>query len=86
MIKQISLGNTKFAQLRQLNSHLKSGGIRLGGNQKLKIYGTLSCTSGKRLKVENRVFFKDEEDALASGFRPCGHCLKEKYLIWKNKD
>jgi methylphosphotriester-DNA--protein-cysteine methyltransferase len=72
--------------LRQLNVHLKSGNISLGGNQKLKIYGTLSCASGKRLKVENRVFFKNEEEAISCGFRPCGHCLREKYVIWKNKD
>ncbi|MCY1231595.1 Metal binding domain of Ada [compost metagenome] len=58
--------------------------IVLGGNQKLKIYGTLRCTSGKRMKRENRVFFSSEEEALRNGFRPCGHCLAEKYKIWKN--
>jgi methylphosphotriester-DNA--protein-cysteine methyltransferase len=83
MVEQTELGNSKFAQLRQLNNHIKSNNISLGGNKKLKIYGTLSCTSGKRLKPENRVFFKDEADAIHSGYRPCGHCLREKYLNWK---
>lgn len=58
--------------------------IILGGNKKLKIYGTLQCNSGKRMKRENRVFFSSEEEALQNGFRPCGHCLMEKYKIWKN--
>jgi len=58
--------------------------IVLGGNQKLKIYGTLRCTSGKRMKRENRVFFSSEEEAFQKDYRPCGHCLAEKYKIWKN--
>lgn len=58
--------------------------ISLGGNKKLKIYGTLRCGSGKRMKRENRVFFNTEQEALQNGYRPCGHCLAEKYKIWKN--
>ena len=58
--------------------------IVLGGNQKLKIYGTLRCTSGKRMRRENRIFFSSEEEAFRNDFRPCGHCLAEKYKIWKN--
>jgi methylphosphotriester-DNA--protein-cysteine methyltransferase len=55
----------------------------LAGNQRLKIYGTLDCSSGKRMKKENRIFFNDEMDAVLAGYRPCGHCLKEKYVVWK---
>jgi len=58
--------------------------ICLGGNKKLKIYGTLSCTSGKRMKKENRVFFTSEEEATDNGYRPCGHCMKDKYQKWKD--
>lgn len=58
--------------------------IQLGGNLKLKIYGTLHCKSGRRLKKENRVFFATEEEAKSFGFRPCGHCLKTAYKTWKN--
>jgi methylphosphotriester-DNA--protein-cysteine methyltransferase len=50
--------------------------ILFGGNKKLKIYGTISCSSGKRMKKENRVFFKDKAEALQAGYRPCGHCMK----------
>jgi methylphosphotriester-DNA--protein-cysteine methyltransferase len=32
-----------------------------------------------------RVFFKDEETAIAAGYRPCGTCMKEKYKIWKEQ-
>ncbi|WP_230383895.1 Ada metal-binding domain-containing protein [Pedobacter endophyticus] len=34
------------------------------------------------MKIENRVFFKTENEALAMGFRPCGHCLKQQYNQW----
>jgi methylphosphotriester-DNA--protein-cysteine methyltransferase len=57
----------------------------LAGNQRLKIYGRLNCFSGKRMKNENRVFFRDEEEAVEAGYRPCGHCFKKKYWVWKGK-
>ena len=53
--------------------------ICLGGNKKLKIYGMLMCKSGKRMKKENRVFFVSEEEVVKYGYRPCGHCMKNKY-------
>ena len=31
----------------------------------------------------HRVFFADEETAIAAGFRPCGACQREKYRAWK---
>ena len=57
--------------------------IMLAGNLSLKIYGTLSCASGKRMKKENRVFFKNETEAIQQGFRPCCHCLHNEYVCWK---
>lgn len=60
-----------------------SGKIQLGGNSSLKIYGTLSCSSGKRMKTVNRVFFADEAEAMENGYRPCGHCMRAKYKAWK---
>ncbi|WP_343622736.1 Ada metal-binding domain-containing protein [Flavobacterium lindanitolerans] len=60
--------------------------ILLGGNKKLKIYGNLHCQSGKRMLRKNRVFFISEEEALRNGYRPCGHCLSEKYKIWKTNN
>jgi methylphosphotriester-DNA--protein-cysteine methyltransferase len=68
---------------RDLVYLLKSKLIRFAGNSQLKIYGTLQCASGKRMKKENRVFFKNETEALTLGFRPCGHCLRNKYHQWK---
>jgi methylphosphotriester-DNA--protein-cysteine methyltransferase len=63
---------------------IKNKEVVLGGNQSLKIYGTLGCKSGKRMKRSNRVFFKSKQEALDLVYRPCGHCLKNDYKIWKN--
>ncbi len=68
------------AELRQ---KIKSGEIMLGGNRRLKIYGTLKCRSGKRVNPAHRVFFASEQEALDHEYRPCGHCLREKYRRWK---
>lgn len=86
MIKHLMLSNTKFGRLRILKQLINAKEISIGGNPKLKIYGTLNCSSGKRMKVENRVFFKGESEAILAGFRPCGHCMREKYLIWKSSN
>jgi methylphosphotriester-DNA--protein-cysteine methyltransferase len=59
-----------------------SGAIRLAGNRKLKIYGKLNCASGKRMKKANRIFFSSEQEAVNSGYRPCGHCMREAYKLW----
>ncbi|RQO40874.1 metal-binding protein [Chryseobacterium sp. KBW03] len=67
-----------------LRSKIHSGKVRFGGNKKLKIFGLLSCRSGKRMKKENRVFFTDEKEALQNNYRPCGHCMKEEYKRWKS--
>jgi hypothetical protein len=77
------MGKTAFARTRQLKKLLDSGSIKLAGNRKLKIYGTLNCSSGKRIKIENRLFFESETEAISAGYRPCGHCMKEAYQKWK---
>ncbi|WP_298627430.1 Ada metal-binding domain-containing protein [uncultured Legionella sp.] len=76
MIKHIQIAHA------ELSNEIKNGTIRLGGHSKLKIYGTLDCKSGKRMKRENRVFFKTEEEAIENGYRPCGHCMKKEYSAW----
>lgn len=58
--------------------------IAFAGNLKLKIYGNLHCSSGKRMKRENRVFFVSEKEAIKHHFRPCGHCMKTQYKKWKD--
>lgn len=65
-----------------LRSKIKQKVICFGGNRKLKIYGTLQCKSGKRMKRENRVFFATESEAIKNGYRPCGHCMKSEYKKW----
>lgn len=67
-----------------LQNQIRQKQICLGGNLKLKIYGKLNCKSGKRMKIQNRVFFSSEEEAIEHNFRPCGHCVKSKYKTWKN--
>jgi methylphosphotriester-DNA--protein-cysteine methyltransferase len=55
---------------------IRSAEIKFAGNARLKIYGTLACRSGKRMKKENRVFFKSEDEAIRHGFRKCKRCMK----------
>lgn len=67
--------------------HSKSKG-KLGGHKGLKIYGKLDCPSALRYiaaggYTKYRVFFADEETALAAGYRPCGICMKNHYKLWK---
>jgi methylphosphotriester-DNA--protein-cysteine methyltransferase len=33
--------------------------------------------------VRHRVFFANEETAIAAGYRPCAVCLPERYRAWK---
>lgn len=67
-----------------IRSLIRQKKILLGGNRRLRIYGVLSCRSGKRMKRENRVFFVSEEAAIANGYRPCAHCMRRAYQNWKN--
>ncbi len=69
---------------RALRSKIRNREIGFGGNRKLKIYGLLGCTSGKRMKQMNRVFFISAEEARLNGYRPCGRCMRTEYLKWKN--
>lgn len=59
----------------------------IGGHKKLKIYGRLDCPSAARflsrgLYAKHRVFFQDEESAIAAGFRPCARCMPDRYTQW----
>ncbi len=78
MIKHLDIDDV------ELHQKIKSKEIVLGGNLKLKIYGTLWCKSGKRMSKGNRVFFKTLEEAKMEGFRPCGNCLRAEYKKWQN--
>lgn len=74
-------GDVSLFQIRRFIRRME---VTFAGNISLKIYGTLSCSSGKRMKKKNRVFFKNETEAIQNGFRPCGHCLRSEYVRWEN--
>jgi hypothetical protein len=57
-----------------------------GGHRANKIYGRLDCPTALRAiakggYVKHRVFFADEETAIAAGYRPCGACCKGRYQV-----
>jgi len=79
----LELGEHTFARSRKLKELIDEGKICFAGNKKLRIYGTLACSSGKRMKPENRVFFSTENEAVENQYRPCGHCMRAAYLRWK---
>ena len=68
----------------ELKTEIRNNIICFGGNKNEKIYGLLSCASGKRLNRDNRVFFTSELEALQNNYRPCGHCMRKDYKEWKN--
>jgi hypothetical protein len=61
----------------------------LGGHRRTRVYGRLDCPVALSLIARgfdvrrHRVFFADEETAVAAGYRPCGACLREEYRRWK---
>lgn len=60
----------------------------LGGHTQSRLYGRLDCPAALRAiarggYVKDRVFFADEQTAVAAGYRPCAVCLPEKYARWK---
>src|SRR5213080_214969 len=62
----------------------------LGGHRRGRGYGRLDCRTALRWiarghYVRHRVFFADEPAAIAAGFRPCAHCLPERYAAWRER-
>ena len=61
----------------------------LGGHARTKVYGRLDCPVAISLlrrgfQPRHRVFFADEETAVAAWFRPCGACMRERYAAWRS--
>ena len=61
---------------------------QFGGHAILKIYGQRDCKYENRFVkngeyVKHRVFFADEQTAIAAGYRPCAKCMPEAYKKWK---
>lgn len=62
----------------------------LGGHRGSKIYGRLDCRSARAALaaggyLAHRVFFADEQTAIAAGYRPCAVCLPAAYRAWKQR-
>ncbi len=61
----------------------------LGGHRRRRVYGRLDCPTALSLirrgmfRVDQRVFFATEADAVAAGYRPCGSCLRDGYREWR---
>ena len=60
----------------------------LGGHRRTRGYGRLDCPVALRWiakgqYVRHRVFFADEETAIAAGYRPCAVCMPDEYREWK---
>jgi Metal binding domain of Ada len=61
---------------------------QFGGHRRGKLYGRLDCPSALRAiarggYVQHRVFFADQQTAVAAGYRPCAVCLPARYRAWK---
>ncbi|MFI7667020.1 Ada metal-binding domain-containing protein [Nocardia sp. NPDC049526] len=61
---------------------------RYGGHRRGKLYGRLDCPSALRALARghyraHRVFFADQQTAIAAGYRPCAVCLPAAYAAWK---
>ncbi|MBN9400349.1 MAG: metal-binding protein ['Candidatus Kapabacteria' thiocyanatum] len=82
MISHSDMGSTASERRRRLWQLVRDGSIALAGNRRLRIYGRLDCSSGRRMKLVNRVFFRDEAEAIAAGYRPCAHCMREHFERW----
>ena len=62
-----------------------------GGHRKTKVYGHMDCSAALRAiakggYVAHRVFFANEQAAIAAGYRPCGVCMREEYKKWKSQN
>jgi methylphosphotriester-DNA--protein-cysteine methyltransferase len=62
-----------------------------GGHRKTKVYGKMDCPAALRAiakggYIAHRVFFADEQTAIAAGYRPCGVCMREEYKKWKSQN
>ena len=60
----------------------------LAGHRRTKTYGRLDCPTALRwvakgTYVQHRVFFADEDAAIAAGYRPCARCLPGAYNEWR---
>jgi hypothetical protein len=49
-------------------------GFKYVGNSKTKVFHTPACKTVKAMADKNAVYFKDIEEAVKKGFKPCKVC------------
>ena len=83
------IGVMRFTLLRSDGRPYQSSTLgTLGGHRPGRLYGRLDCPAALRAiarggYVKNRVFFADEQTAIAAGYRPCAACLPHAHARWK---
>ena len=60
-------------QLKRLQD-LARAGLRYEGVRSTRVFCFPTCYHGRAARQENFVFFHDEGEARAAGYRPCKHC------------
>jgi O-6-methylguanine DNA methyltransferase len=53
---------------------LARGGVRFIGSRTTHIFCCPTCRDARRIREENRVPFRDADEAVEKGFRPCKRC------------
>jgi methylphosphotriester-DNA--protein-cysteine methyltransferase len=53
---------------------LAQSGLRYEGVRSTKVFCLPTCYHGRTAKTQNLVYFHDEAQARAAGYRPCKHC------------
>ena len=66
----LSLEGVQLARLQRL----AQSGYRYEGVKSTKIFCFPTCYHGRHAREENFVFFRDETEARAAGYRPCKDC------------
>ena len=60
-------------QLKRIQELARSG-LRYEGVRSTKVFCFPTCYHGRSAKEQNVVYFHDEAEARAAGYRPCKHC------------
>src|SRR6266480_1361071 len=68
-----SILSLEGVQLKRLEK-LAHSGLRYESVRSTKIFCFPTCFHGRRVREENFVFFHDESEARAAGYRPCKDC------------
>jgi O-6-methylguanine DNA methyltransferase len=66
----LSLEGVQLARLQKL----AQSGVRYEGVRSTKIFCFPTCYHGRHVREENFVYFRDEAQARAAGYRPCKDC------------